>query len=747
MRFADIIIDIAHERLDRPFQYRIPEELRDRIEEGMEVTVPFGKADKERKGYVVGLSDRAELEESLIKEILRINERAVGLEGRILSLAAWMKRQYGGTMITAMRTVLPVKKKIRENVCKTVFRTASEEELKKQIETLNPVRFAARIRLCEGLLEAEELPMPMVTEKLKVSPSVLKTAEAQGLIRIESGRAYRNPIPKSAKTATQELHLSPEQQAVADGILEEAGKEAPRPALIRGITGSGKTEVYISLIEKTVAAGRQAIVLIPEIALTFQTLMRFYARFGDRVSVLHSKLSDGERYDQYERAKRGELDIMIGPRSALFTPFPDPGIIVIDEEHELSYKSEKMPKYHAREVAEYLAGRSHALLVLGSATPSLSSYYAAKQGRYRLFTLDARYGSAKLPKVHVVDLREELKRGNRSIFSARLKELLTDRIYKGEQSMIFINRRGIAGFISCRSCGTVLKCPHCDVSLTEHKNGTLICHYCGHREQMPSCCPSCGSKYIAGFRVGTEQVEDALKTMYPSAKIRRMDADTAKNREDYEHILQTFADGEADILVGTQMIVKGHDFPNVTLVGAIAADLSLGASDFNAAERTFQLLAQAAGRAGRGGKPGEVVIQTYRPEHPAIQCAAAQDYEAFYEQEIGFRELADYPPVARILNMQFYSEDAGACMRRAETVASGLREALDGEGVQILGPAPAVIGRLKDVWRYALYLRHRDPGILIRAKDLAESIQAECMKQRGAGDVSLQFDFNPLSGF
>ncbi len=747
MKFADIIIDIAHERLDRPFQYRIPADLEGKVGEGMEVTVPFGKANKERKGYVIGLSDRAELDEALIKDIIRVNEKAVGLEGRILALAAWMKQQYGGTMITAMKTVLPVKKKIRENTYKTVVRLASEEELKSQIKSLNRVRYAARIRLCEGLLEAEEMPMALLTQKLNVSASVLNTAAKQGLIRIESGRSYRNPIPAGARAAEGDLCLTTKQQEVVDGIYSEAGEEHPRPALIRGITGSGKTEVYIALIEKVIESGKQAIVLIPEIALTFQTLMRFYARFGDRVSVLHSRLSDGERYDQYERARRGELDIMIGPRSALFTPFQKTGIIVIDEEHEGSYKSEKMPKYHAREVAEYLAEKQGALLVLGSATPSVLSYDAAKKGRYRLFTLDSRYGSAKLPGVHIIDLREELKAGNKSIFSRKLKELLTERIYRGEQSMIFINRRGVAGFISCRSCGTVLKCPHCDVSLTEHRNGALVCHYCGHREMMPSVCPSCGSKYIAGFCIGTEQVEDELKAMYPSAKVQRMDADTTKNKDDYERILSSFADGEADILVGTQMIVKGHDFPNVTLVGALAADMSLSAADFNAAERTFQLLAQAAGRAGRGDKPGEVVIQTYQPEHMAIRCAAAQDYEAFYEQEIGFRELAEYPPVASILAMQFFSADAAACIQRAETIAERLREAYGADGLQVLGPAPAIIGRLKDIWRYALYIRHRDTEKLIQAKDLAEKVQEECVQQKGAKEVSLQFDFNPVSGF
>ncbi|MDE6688104.1 MAG: primosomal protein N', partial [Lachnospiraceae bacterium] len=377
-------------------------------------------------------------------------------------------------------------------------------------------------------------------------------------------------------------------------------------SLLHGITGSGKTEVYMELIEKNISMGKQAIVLIPEIALTFQTLMRFYARFGDRVSVLHSRLSDGERYDQYERARTGQLDVMIGPRSALFTPFMQLGLIVIDEEHENSYKSEKMPKYHAREVAEYIAKRDHAALVLGSATPSLESYYRALKGEYRLYELKYRPQNAVLPQVYIADMRKELKEGNKSFFSRKLKELMLERLLREEQIMLFINRRGYAGFVSCRECGYVVKCPHCDVSLSQHhgngmyqkKEQKLICHYCGYQTDMLMECPECGSPYIAGFRAGTQRIEEELKKWYPSVRVLRMDADTTRKKEDYEKILSSFAAHEADVLIGTQMIVKGHDFPNTTLVGAIAADLSLSVGDYRAAERTFQLLTQAAGRAG-----------------------------------------------------------------------------------------------------------------------------------------------------
>ncbi|MBR1471465.1 MAG: primosomal protein N' [Lachnospiraceae bacterium] len=744
-KFASVIIDIAIEKLDRPFEYRIPEALRQEIAEGMEVTIPFGMANKERKGYVVGISDKAAFDEQRLKEILRINQKAVSLEGKTLQLAAWLRRYYGGTMITAMRTVLPVKKKIKESTYHTIHRQAEAEQLQEQIGKLNPVRFAARIRLYEALLGADSLPEQMVKEKLQVSAAVLKTAEKEGFIRIETTRQYR--APKAAVRAGHPFSgLSAAQQEVVDRIRQGMRQPEPKPALIRGITGSGKTEVYMELIAGVVAEGKQAIVLIPEIALTFQTLMRFYARFGERVSVLHSRLSDGERYDQYERAKNGELDIIIGPRSALFIPFPQIGIIIIDEEHETSYKSEKVPKYHAREVAEYIAARDGAQLVLGSATPSLESYYRAEKGTYQLFRLNDRFGGAQLPQVHVVDMRQELKEGNRSFFSRKLTELLTERLYRGEQSMLFINRRGIAGFVSCRSCGYVVKCPHCDVSLTQHKDGSLRCHYCGHTQKTPKICPECGSKYIAGFKAGTERIEEDLKQRYPSARVLRMDADTTKNKEDYEHILSAFADGEADILVGTQMIVKGHDFPNVTLVGAIAADMSLHASDYHATERTFQLLAQAAGRAGRGSRAGEVVIQTYVPEHYSIVQAAAQDYEAFYSQEIGFRELAEYPPVCHFLTVQFYSSDANAGKSRAELVAEKLRGMREMKGVEVIGPAEALIGKLKDIYRTGLYLRAKDLERLIEAKEIVETIQEEARQAPGP-DVMLQFDMDPVGAF
>ncbi|MDE7044594.1 MAG: primosomal protein N', partial [Acetatifactor sp.] len=430
--------------------------------------------------------------------------------------------------------------------------------------------------------------------------------------------------------------------------------------------------------------------------------------------------------ERCERAKRGEIDIIIGPRSALFTPFPNIGMIVIDEEHEGSYKSESTPKYHARETALEVARLHGASVVMGSATPSMEAYYRAEEGEYKLFTLRERLTGGQLPTAYTVDLRQELKEGNRSIFSRRLQELLADRLRKGEQSILFLNRRGYAGFISCRACGQVMKCPHCDVSLSEHKNGMLICHYCGYSEPKPALCPKCGSRYISGFRAGTQQIEEKLREMFPGVRTLRMDADTTRTKDSYEQILSSFSNEEADVLIGTQMIVKGHDFPKVTLVGVLAADLSLSAGDYRAGEKTFQLLTQAVGRAGRGNLPGEAVIQTYQPDHYAVVYAAEQDYGGFYREEVLYREMLGYPPAAHMLAVQIFSkeEERGRLLAEQLAAASGIermhRGRERGGNMTLIGPAPASIGRINDIFRFVFYVKCAKYDKLIQVKDILE---------------------------
>ena len=655
-KYANIIIDISHEKVDRIFQYVIPTELQGKVRAGTCVSVPFGAGNHVRKGYCIGITDHAEYAPEKLKAIVGVEEKSLPVESRYIELAAWMKEQYGSTMITALKTVLPVKQKMKKLETRNCRLMLSRDEAEQLLEVSEQKHQTGKARLLRELMQVYELPMPLITGKLHISSQTVKSMEKQGVIEIVTESYYRNPVKFSEDggDARMEVYgkrkiLSDEQYRVAADILQHFDAGDRKTCLLHGITGSGKTEVYLALIEEMVRRGRQAIVLIPEIALTYQTVLRFYMCFGERVSVMNSTLSAGEKYDQCERAKKGEIDVIIGPRSALFTPFPNLGLIIIDEEHENTYKSESMPKYHARETAQQVASMQDAMVLLGSATPSLEAYYRAKNGDYRLYELNQRQAGGELPTVYTVDLREELKGGNRSIFSRKLQELIAQRLDRKEQSILFINRRGYAGFVSCRSCGHVMKCPHCDVSLSEHKNGKLVCHYCGYEQPAVKNCPSCGSKYILGFRAGTQQIEEQIYKEFPGAKVLRMDADTTRTKDSYEEILSAFANGEADILVGTQMIVKGHDFPNVTLVGILAADLSLHVNDYRAGERTFQLLTQAAGRAGRSGKAGEVVIQTYDPEHYSIVHAANQDYKGFYEEELLYREMLLYPPAAHML--------------------------------------------------------------------------------------------------
>jgi primosomal protein N' (replication factor Y) len=449
-------------------------------------------------------------------------------------------------------------------------------------------------------------------------------------------------------------------------------------------------------------------------------------------------MSKGERYDQLLRAMRGEINIMIGPRSALFTPFSNLGLIVIDEEHEGAYKSEQSPKFHARETAEHIAKMCSASLVLGSATPSMESYYRAMRGEYKLFTLTNRAAGGSLPTVYTEDLREELKSGNRSIFSRKLQELISDRLEKKEQIMLFLNKRGYAGFISCRMCGHVLKCPHCDISMTIHRGGTMVCHYCGYSQPQVRVCPECGSKYISGFKAGTQQVEDMVKKMYPDARVLRMDMDTTSGKEGHEKVLSAFANREADILIGTQMIVKGHDFPDVTLVGILAADMSLYAGDYRAAERTFQLLTQAAGRAGRGEKKGEVVIQTYTPDNYSIKTAAKQDYKGFYEEEIAYRQLLGYPPVRNMLMITFASKDE----ERLNAVSEKMKKKIaliHEEDVSILGPVNAQVYKLNDYYNRLVYVRSGSYEKLTIFKDWLE---AYALNNPLFKNINIQYEFN-----
>ena len=740
--YADIIIDIAHENVDRVFQYIVPPQLEGKLKEGMEVLVPFGAGNREKKGYIVGFSEKCNYDSTKMKVIHDISDTAVQIEGRLVALAGWIKENYGGTMIQALKTVLPVKQKSQEKINRTIKLLLTQEEAEQKLEEFLHKNMKARARVLAELMDNKVLPESIVIKKLNVARNVIKALEEQKILSVESERIYRNPV-KAGERKSAEITYTKEQENAIRLFKDDYDKGIRKTYLIHGVTGSGKTEVYMEMIEKVIREGKQAVFLIPEIALTYQTVMRFYQRFGDRVSIMHSRLSDGEKYDQMMRAKNGEIDVMIGPRSALFTPFEKLGLIVIDEEHEATYKSEQIPRYHARETARRRAEMEGASVVLGSATPSVDSYYKALHGEYVLLELKCRATGQQLPEMYTVDLREELKSGNRSIISDRLRTLMSDRLKKREQIILFINRRGYAGFVSCRSCGYVAKCPHCDVALSAHKNGKLVCHYCGYEEPMHTSCPECGSRHIGGFRAGTQQIEELVKKEFPTAGVLRMDMDTTKAKDGHEKILSAFAN-EADILIGTQMIVKGHDFPNVTLVGILAADLSLYADDYRAGERTFQLLTQAGGRAGRGEKKGEVVIQTYSPEHYCIQTASRQDYEAFYEAEINYRELMGYPPAEQLLAIYLTSEDEKLLERGAHFLKEYAERVNKRKEYRIIGPVSPYVEKINDVYRKLIYIKQERYGMLIDMKDFLEKyIEVNSGFQR----IRIQFDFNPVNVF
>ena len=738
-RYANVIVDISHEKVDRPFQYKIPERLMGKLSPGMCVEIPFGNGSRFRQGYVIEVTDKPEYAPEKQKEIAGIVQGGVSMQADQIRLAAWIRETYGSTMIAALKTVLPVRQERKQKEKKKIVRCLGAEETMALLGQAQRKHQTAKVRVLEQLCREEILPYELVSGKLNVSPATLRSLESQGVIRVEAESYYRNPVKLTAE-AEEGKRLSEEQSAVRDQVLSDYDQGKNKTYLIHGITGSGKTEVYLAIIEGMIKRGKQCIVLIPEIALTYQTLLRFYKRFGDRVSVMNSSLSAGEKYDQCERARKGEIDVIIGPRSALFVPFENLGLVVIDEEHEGSYKSESMPRYHARETARYLADLKGASLVLGSATPSLEAYHLAQKGEYELFRLGSRLTGGSLARVYIADLRQELREGNRSIFSRKLKELMEERLAKKEQMILFLNRRGYAGFVSCRSCGLVMKCPHCDVSLSKHMGGKLVCHYCGYETREPEKCPECGSPYIMGFKAGTQQIEQNLYKTFPGIRVLRMDGDTTRQKGSYERILSAFAEGEADVLLGTQMIVKGHDFPNVTLVGVLAADLSLNENDYRAGERTFQLLTQAVGRAGRGSKPGEAVIQTYRPDHYSIQWAAKQDYNAFYEEEILYREMAQYPPVSHMLAVLVTTENREEGWKLIQQLSELAGKA---QGVSVIGPSEASIGKINDCYRFVVYCKASEYANLIRVKDEME----KHLDAPGRRTENVQFDFDPMDRY
>lgn len=714
MIYAGVIVDISHEKLDKIFQYSVPEDIASVISIGNKVNIPFGAG--HRTGYVVNLSNTPEIAPDKIRPLDGIVKSSTTIDERMIKLAYWMKTNYGSTINQALKTVIPVKEKVKQVNNRTVRLLISPREALSLSEEYRTSK-RKQSEILKFLSDNPVCDYRKVTQQMGQVRQSLTALSDAGLIEIDTQRVFRNEL-EAAEDFRNVTSLNQEQRVVCDGIIKDYDNNDMTPCLIKGVTGSGKTEVYMEIIQHVLSKGREVIVLIPEISLTYQTIMRFYAKFGNVVSVINSRLSKGEKYDRFELAAQGRIKIMVGPRSALFTPFNNLGAVIIDEEHESAYQSETIPRYHARETAIELARMTGAKVIMGSATPSLETFNRCKSGIYKLYRLDNRAGNATIPDVDVVDLRDEMKKGNRTMFSTKLKSLMQEKLDAGEQIMLFLNRRGYQGFINCRECGNVIQCPHCDVSLTLHGRNRLVCHYCGYETVFNHICPKCGSKYIGAFKAGTEKVEEETRKIFPHASVLRMDLDTTSGKEGHRNILEKFASHEADILIGTQMIVKGHDFADVTLVGILLADMSLHCSDYRAAEITFDLLTQAAGRAGRGDRKGNVVIQTYDPEHYSIVHAAGQDYDAFYDEEMGYRELMGYPPSNHMMGVRISCADADLATKLSDELYK--LTSVD-DKVNIIGPADAAVYKINDIYNRVIYYKCRDYALLIQIKDIIEN--------------------------
>lgn len=736
--YVDVIVDISHSSLDKVFQYAVPTELLDEINIGMVVKIPFGKGNKIINGYIIGITNNPNYDKDKIKEIKSIATNNITIEAHLISLAVWMKERYTCTIISALRTLIPLNKKINKKTEKEITLNINIEDLQKYIDIWNEKNYSALYRAGRFLMDNNRCTQTQIIKNTSISTSVLTNLRKKGIIKIISQEIIRNPYNINAIERTDKKIANEEQRKVISEISNNLGIDN-KIYVIHGITGSGKTEVYMQVIEKVLEKGQQAIVLIPEISLTPQTVRSFISRFGNKVGVIHSRLSSGERYDQWRLAKEGKISIMIGPRSAIFAPFDNLGIIIIDEEHEMTYKSEISPKYHAREVAIKRAQMTGATVVLGSATPSLETYYLAQEGVFTLLELNEKAVSTNELNVEIVDMREELVNGNKSIFSNRLREEIENKLQKKEQIILFLNRRGYSRFVSCRQCGYVIKCDNCDIPYTYHAVGEkLICHYCGNTLHMVDNCPSCKSKYIKQFGIGTQKVEQLVKKEFPLAKVLRMDLDTTTKKNSFDEILGKFRAGQADILIGTQMIAKGHDFPSVTLVGVLAADLSLYISDFRASERTFGLLTQVTGRAGRGKLKGTAIIQSYTPQHYSITKSKLQDYKGFYNAEIEYRKLMSYPPFSNLLFILLQSTNEKELIKSSFQIKSDISLVNQKLQIEVIGPSPANISKIKNNYRRVIILKAKEyKNLIIFINKYMERLS---LKYK---DIFITIDINP----
>ena len=798
--FAKVIVDVAAYPVDRPFDYKIPTEWQAIVVPGIRVKVPFGP--RNVLGFVVDVVSETDVSPDKIKEVAQLLDIEPVLTEEMLQLSKWLKMQTICYEIDALQVMLPgaLRAKYEKLVLlqgeleqlpealrplfnrngKSTMKQFEQAGLMKQlkevvdtglvvvenvvkqqgnIKEVRMVQISASAEAIEQLIvqlgnrsaKQKQLMQWMqqvtgqvfdvadVLHQTGVTQAVLQGVVEKGAATYVQQEVYRDPFKKNVEKSSH-LQLTSEQQIALSAITDAMETNHSETFLLQGVTGSGKTEVYLQAIQNALSNGKQAIMLVPEISLTPQMTERFRSRFGEMVAVLHSGLSVGEKYDEWRKIQQGKVQVVVGARSAIFAPFTNVGLFILDEEHESTYKQEDSPRYHARDVAIWRSKFYNCPVILGSATPSLESFARAKKKVYTLLTLKERAKQQALPTVKVVDMREELQKGNRSMFSIDLIEGIRERLERKEQIVLFLNRRGYSSFVLCRDCGTVVGCPNCDISLTYHRSHEkLRCHYCGYDQYVPHECPECTSEHIRFFGTGTQKVEEEIYKLFPEARVVRMDVDTTSKKGSHEELLDRFGRGEADILLGTQMIAKGLDFPNITLVGVLSADTSLHLPDYRASEKTFQLMTQVSGRAGRHDKPGEVIIQSYTPEHYAIELSKEQLYEPFYEREMYARHVADYPPYYYIALIQLSHEDLMMAQEYAMRAAEYLRSNLS-HGVSIIGPTTASIARLQNRYRYQCLIKYKvEPNIIPVLLDLIKLYRADWIKK----GIVLTVDLDP----
>jgi primosomal protein N' (replication factor Y) len=798
MNVASVVVDVPAKQTDKAFDYLIPEKWMDIIQPGIRVIVPFGP--RKIQGFVIDLKANSDFDK--LKEIIEPIDLIPVLNKELLELGQWLTKSTLSFKIITYQAMLPAALKAKYEKKVSLARGVNQDELPEELQSLFQnnreltwdlvlnsslerklhkeaaagkleVIYEVKERLHKKklkyvlpLLSAEELAKelehiparagkqrelvsyfiqhsaPIEYRKLNdlgLSASAVKPLAAKGLIEEKDMEVYRDPYENREFKRTSPLRLTASQQEAIEPILNSIHNNLHKVFLLYGVTGSGKTEIYLQSIQDVINKGKEAIVLVPEISLTPQMVNRFKGRFGDLVAVMHSGLSAGEKYDEWRKIQRKEVKVVVGARSAIFAPFENLGIIIIDEEHETSYKQEEMPRYHARDVAIERAVRYHCPVVLGSATPALESFARAKKGVYELLTLPSRMNEHALPSVDIIDMREELRDGNRSMFSRILFEKLQERLEKKQQTVLFLNKRGFSSFVMCRDCGYVVNCPNCDISLTYHRaTEQMKCHYCGYEGRVPATCPECGSEHIRYFGTGTQKVEEELGKILPAARVIRMDVDTTSRKGSHERLLTDFQEGKADILLGTQMIAKGLDFPNITLVGVLSADTMLHLPDFRSSEKTFQLLTQVSGRAGRHELPGEVVIQTYTPEHYSIEYSGKQDYDLFYNQEMMLRKIHKYPPFYYLSLITVSHEQLMTAVSVTEKIVQYVRSRLSNETV-VLGPVASPIPRINNRYRYQCLIKYkREPNLTETLKNILEQYQKEA-----AAGLQVSVDTNP----